>query len=225
MWCNFPRTVLLNITPFNSSSLRHDVVCRVLFTGASVKGFSLSFRNVFKVVSGQHPAIKGITVDVSLAQTHGIDAVHVNGPDIIKGCRSVHFIRQVDKIISKVCKSEEEKQLLTKICKEIQVNPCKEIGMKLFGWWDGSAYLKDLEKVELLIPFSDTECGIDVSHWNAAASWVKWWSANRLLIMLTNAYTTMSPGRWKLCVITQTTSKLWIKLVWLRRIRYPLKPS
>ena len=103
---------LLNITTFNSSSLRHDVVCRVLMTGDSTKCYELSFRNVFKLVTEQHPAfqegaaIKGITVDFSLAQTNGMDAILENGPDIIKGCRSVHFIWQVDK----VCKSDEEKQ-------------------------------------------------------------------------------------------------------------------
>ena len=164
-------------------------------TGASAKCYELSFCNVFKLVTEQHPAfqegaaIKGITVDFSLAQTNGIDAVLENGPDIIKGCRSVHFIRQVDKIASKVCKSDEEKQLFTTICKEIQENPCKEMIMKLFGCLDGSVYLKDLEEV---VSFSDTECGIDVSHWNAAANWVKWWSANRVLIMLTNAYKTVT---------------------------------
>ena len=38
---------LLNTTTFNSFSLRHDVVCRVLMTGASAKGYELSFRDVF----------------------------------------------------------------------------------------------------------------------------------------------------------------------------------
>ena len=48
--------------------------------------------------------------------------------------------------------------------------------MKLFGCLDGFVYLKDLEEA---VSFSETECGCDVSQWNAAASWVKWWSANR----------------------------------------------
>ena len=52
----------------------------------------------------------------------------------------------VDKVISKVCKSDGEKELSKKVCKLIRENSSQKIVSDLFDCLDGSLRLDEVEE-------------------------------------------------------------------------------
>ena len=191
---------LLNITTFNCGALRHDVVARVLMTRVTGKCYKDVFNHLFELITDNFGGFKkgdvilGITVDFSLAQANGIDASLKDGRKVLKGCRSVHFMRAVDRTISKVCISPEDSALFRKICIMIKEVSEKEEVSQLFGVLD---YTFNISEVfDAAKRFTQAELSMDRSHWTKSAEFVKWWNRERVLILLTDAYREMTDADW-----------------------------
>ena len=119
-------------------------------TAASAKCYEAAFKGVFSIVTARYPnfsngaAVKAITMDFCQAQAKGAEEALVEGDGKIKGCRSVHFARQRDRIIAKVCRSEAEKELFKKICQHIKEEDSQDLVLELYSVLDGNLKLEEL---------------------------------------------------------------------------------
>ena len=159
------------------------------------------FKKTFELVTENYSSfdngnnIKGITVDFSLAQVKGLDSTLENGISKIKGCRSVHYMRNVDKVIAKVCKSDEENKLFELACKEITENSSQGNVQELFSCLDGTLRIEEIND-DIKNMFTDADRGLNLAHWKSASHWVKWWSGDRVSILLCEAFKTMNEDDW-----------------------------
>jgi hypothetical protein len=205
----FPKTrvfpYLLNMVTCNQQRLEFQVVARVLMSRLTGDAYKKAFHKVFEITTNCHPHFNqgnGITawiVDFSEAHYNGIAANLEKEWDlVIRGC-DVHFRRNAEKTLVKVCVDESAQKLFRKIiCKM----PYLEHKTDMLLAFDIFNTAQPLIKARNFMELTDEELLVKTDGWEKAKNWADWWIRSRILKMFTKSWKTMDDVDWAACPST-----------------------
>ena len=205
----FPKTrvfpYLLNMVAYNPRRCEFQVVARVLMSRLSGDAYKKAFGKVFEITTNCHPHFdngNGVTawiVDFSDAQYNGIASNLENIPDfVIRGC-SVHFQRNAEKTLQKVCVDESAKKLFRKIAFKLPYLEEKEDVIKAFDILTG---VLPITNGRDFMELTNDEVLVKQTGWGMAMEWAKWWTRPRHLKMFSKSWKLMSDEDWAACPTT-----------------------
>lgn len=205
----FPKTrvfpYLLNMVTYNQQRLEFQVVARVLMSRLTGNAYKKAFQQVFEITTNCHPhfnhgnAITSWIVDFSEAQYNGIAANLDKESDlVIRGC-DIHFRRNAEKTLVKVCVDESARKLFRKItCKMPYLENKKDVLLA----FDVLTAVQPIVKARSFMEVTEEELLVKTDGWEMAKKWAEWWMRSRMLKMFTKSWKTMNDVDWAACPST-----------------------
>lgn len=196
---------LLNIVAYNHATLGFQAVARVIISKLNAVAYAEAFHQVLAITTNFYPAfdngkvLKAWVDDFSDAQSKGLAKnIGSAASSKIRGC-SVHFMRNVEKVLVKVCVDEQATNLFRRIAFTIPKLEDEDHIALAFSILTGSSPLAQAGQFMQITP---KELSVNTKNWTKARDWVKWWSRGKILTMFTKCYKDMTTADWENCPTT-----------------------